>query len=242
MNNEKRGFFSFLHSSSADRPGAGASPEELMAYGKRQLFAGKIKPAAKAFSRAVAASPEDPLPLAYRSWAERLEDKARAISDADMAVDLDPSCAEAYMSLALAHATGTPDFEQATMALNVGRKRSPEDADGSVLSIGVYLIFADALASMREDAEGFSYEFRATPLRNAADWLLSGEHAAALAAFEKMHEAGREVAGALGLAATYWVMGDRESARTFAEFVIASGAVKDLGVLSAVRHIQNAWT
>ncbi len=38
------------------------------------------------------------------------------------------------------------------MALNEERKLPPRDADGSVLSIGVYLIFAGALASLREDA------------------------------------------------------------------------------------------
>lgn len=232
------GLFSSLFSSGSDEPGASAGGAELMAYGKRSLFAGKTKPAARAFTRAAAASPEDPLPLAYRSWAGRLDDKAQAISDAKKAVGLDPYCAEAHMSLALAYATGAPDFEKASMALNSGRMHRPDDADGSVLSIGVYLLFADALASMREDAGGFAYEFKATPLRNAADRLLSGDHAAALSAFREIHRSGRALAGALGMAAACWAMGDKQAVKGFAAVAADSGDIKDPGILAALRNIQ----
>lgn len=229
-----------LSPSDANEPGAGADFEKLMAEGKRQLFAGKTTPATLAFALAAAAAPKNPLPFAYRSWAGRLDNKERAISDANKAVDLDPACAEAHMSLALAHATGEPDFEKASMALNEGRKLPPRDADGSVLSIGVYLIFADALASLREDADGFAYEFKPTPLRNAADRLLSGRHADAFDEFGEIHKSGRKSAGALGMAAACWAAGQKKYALDFAMFVDVDGAVKDPGVLAAARNIYNA--
>jgi hypothetical protein len=234
------GLFSSLFSSGAAQPGAGASHAELMAYGKRQLFAGKTEPAVRAFQRAAAAAPEDPLPLAYRSWAGRLRDKPLAVADGEKAVDLDPDCAEAHMSLALALVTGSPDFEEAAVPLMIGRKIPPQDADGSVLSIGVFLVFVDVFAAMREDATGLHYDFKTTPLRNAADWLLCGQHAAAFAAFGKILKSGREVVGELGLVATSWAMGNRKSARTFAEFVIENCTVPDRGILAAVRNIHGA--
>ena len=233
------GLLSFLFSSAADKPGTATSYAELMAYGKRQLFAGKSKEAAEVFSRAAAAAPQNPLPLAYRSWAGRLDDKSRALTDSEEAVDLGPHCAEAHMSLALAHATGYPDFEQAAMAFFVGAKNPPEDAYGSVLSIGVFLVFVDVFASLREDADGFNYDFQPTPLRNAADWLLCGHYAAAHEAFRKIYKSGREVEGALGMAATSWAMRDRASTRTFAKFLLASGVVKDLGILAAISYIRD---
>jgi len=231
-------FLSSLFSSASDEPGADATFDELMAYGKRQLFTGQTEPAMNAFTRAAAAAPEDALPLAFRSWAGRIQDKDLAIADAEKAVDIDPSCAEAHMSLALAHATMPTDFEKAVMALEQGRKYAPSDEYGAVLSIGVYLLFVDVLASTREDADGFSYEFNPTPLRNAADWLLSGEHAAAINAFKKIHESGREVAAAMGLVATFGAMGDKASALPFARFLLSAGVVKDYGVSSAVAVFQ----
>ena len=142
------------------------------------------------------------------------------------------------MSLALAHATGSPDFEKATTALNSGLKYIPDDAAGAVLTIGVYLLFVDALSSMQEDANGFSYEFKPTPLRNAADWLLSGKLSAALAAFQKLNESGRQVVAAMGLSATYFAMGDNKSALPFARMLLSTGSIKDFGVRSAVGNIQ----
>lgn len=226
--------------SDANEPGAGAGFEQLMAEGKRHLFAGRTTPATLAFALAAAAAPKNPLPFAYRSWAGRLDNKERAVADASKAVGLDPDCAEAHMSLALAHATGDPDFEKASMALNAGRKLPPRDADGSVLAIGVYLIFADALASMREDADGFAYEFKPTPLRDAADQLLSGRHADAFDAFSEIHKTGRKSAGALGMAAVSWAVGQKKYAQDFAMFVDVGGDVKDPGVLAAARNIYKA--
>ena len=224
----------------ADGPSEGAGPEELMVYGKRQLFAGRNTPATLAFALAAAQAPKNPLLFAYRSWAIRLNNKAQAIADATKAVALDPNCAEAHMSLALAHATGEPDFEQGSLALNAGRMLPPQDAAGAVLSIGVYLIFADALASMREDAEGLAYEFKSTPLRDAADWLLSGRHADAFDAFEEIFKAGRKSAGALGMAAACWVAGQKKFALDYAIFVDVDGAIKDPGILAAARNIYNS--
>lgn len=48
-------------------PDDDAGPAELMAYGKRQLFAGKTTPATLAFALAAAQEPKNPLPFAYRS-------------------------------------------------------------------------------------------------------------------------------------------------------------------------------
>lgn len=126
---------------------------------------------------------------------------------------------EAYMSLALAYATGvaaSADFERAMVVLAEGKKFALKDADASVLFIGVSLTFVDAIASMQQDEKGFAYDFKPTPLRNAADFLLSGEHVAALAGFHKLHESGRALPAAVGLAATYWVMGDKSAARDWA--------------------------
>ena len=232
--------FAFLFPHSEKEPGPGAGLAELMGYGKRRLFAGKAKAAARAFERAAEAAPADPLPLAYRSWAGRLEDKARAVVDAEKAVGLDPDCAEAHMSLALALVTGAPNFELAGMALSEGRKLPPADADGAVLAIGVYLLFADALASLKDDEEDLTFAFKATPLRDAADQLLSGRQAAAFAAFKKIFLSGREAAGGLGIAAAAWAMRDKESARTFATLTADSGVLKEPGLLAAVRAVQKA--
>lgn len=211
-----------------------------MAKGKRQLFAGEHTPATLAFALAAAAEPNNPLPFAYRSWAGRLADKSRAISDAKKAVALDASCAEAHMSLALAYATGEPDFEAASMALYEGRKCEPRDADGAVLCIGVYLLFVDAIASMREDADGFIYDFQSTPLRDAADHLLSGHHADAFEAFGQLHQSGRTGPGGLGMTAACWAAGNRPHASTFAMSVDVGGAVTDAALLAAVRTIFRA--
>ena len=61
----------------------------------------------------------------------------------------------------------------------------------------------------RSDEKGFAYDFKPTPLRNAADFLLSGEHVAALAGFHKLHESGRALPAAVG-------MGDKSAARDWA--------------------------
>jgi hypothetical protein len=148
------GIRSIFSSSSADEPGPAAGCAEWMAYGKRELYARKTKSAAKAFGRAATRAPDDPLPLAYLSWAERLEDKSRAIADAEKATRMGLPRSEAYMSLALAYVTGAADFERAGMAFAEGKQLPPRDADGSVLFIGVFLTFVDVLASMREDEHG----------------------------------------------------------------------------------------
>jgi hypothetical protein len=107
----------------------------------------------------------------------------------------------------------------------------------------VFLLFADVFASMREDSKGLHYEFKTTPLRNAADWLLSGHPEAALSAFINItNSSGAEIAGFLGATATCWAMHDAEGARVSAESAIASEAIKDLGILSAVRKIRDAST
>lgn len=234
------GVRSIFSSSSADEPGVDASYAEWMAYGKRELHARRTKPAAKAFGHATVAAPNDPLPLAYRSWAERLEDKARAIADAEEATRMGLRCSEAYMSLALAHATGPTDFEQAGMAFAAGRHFPPKDTDGSVLFIGVFLMFIDVFASMREDDEGLIYDFKPTPLRNAADWLLSGQHVAALAAFQKIYESGRELPGALGLAATHWTMGDKDAARHLTQIALPRVPEKESGLRVSLYNFLNA--
>jgi hypothetical protein len=133
-----------------------------MAYGKRKLFAGKTDAATQAFTRAIALAPKEPLPLAYGSWAGRLSDKRRAVSDSEKAIRLSPGCAEAHMSLTLLMRP----------AASTSKRRPPlssrdwiimfADADG----IGVSLVFADVIASMREDDDGLQYDFkeRASPL------------------------------------------------------------------------------
>jgi len=124
-----------------------------------------------------------------------------------------------------------------------GRQLLPRDADGSVLFIGVNFIFVDVFASMQEDENGLQYDFKATPLRNAADWLLSGEHAAALRTFEKIHQTGTNLAGAIGMIATYWAMHDQKAALMFAEILTDSGAINDIrdpGMLTAIRTIHDA--
>ena len=227
----------------AEEPGTHASPAEWMAYGKRQFFVGRTKPAIKAFARAAKADPTDPLPLAYRSWAARLQDKSRAVADSERAVALNPDCAEAYMSLGLAHATHAirdSDFEHALLAVRMAKNLPPADAYGSVLSIGVYLLFIDVFASLQEDPDGSSYDFSATPLRNAADWLLSGRHVAALNAFDEIADSGRHLLGALGMTATYWAMRDIRAARNYSAVVIESDAVENRGILAAVSNIAVA--
>ena len=233
------GLFSSFFSSGANELGADTSYKELMAYGKRQLFAGKTKAAVQAFSRAAVAAQEDPLPLAYRSWAGRLEDKALAISDGSQAVGLDPRLRRGVHRAGPWPAAGGRFGKRRVAGED---KNLLADADGSVLFIGVYLVFVEAITSMREDEAGLHYEFKATPLRNAADWLLTGKYAAARAAFEKMHKSGRNLAGACGMVATFWAMGDMGSARLFAELLTASGGIKELepGLQAAIRNIQNA--
>lgn len=211
--------------------------EAHMAEGKRLFFAGDHAKAAFYFGMAAGVEGNNPLPFAYRSWVVRRPDKDRALWDAEKAVSLDASCAEAHMSLALAHATGEPDFEAGSMALYEGRKHAPRDADGAVLSIGVYLIYLDALSTMREDAEGFTYEFKPTPLRDAADRLLTGDPAMAFNAFSAIERAGRHTAGVLGMAAACWAEGNRKNARTFAMHVLEAGGLTDPGLIAALRHI-----
>lgn len=230
------GFFSRLFSSpSPAEPGPDAGLEALMAYGKQRLFEGQAGPAVQAFTRAIAAAPDEPLPLAYRSWAGRVKDKAQAIRDAEQAVDLDPSCAEAHLSLALAHLTGHASFEEAGLPLQEGRRRLPADADGGVLSIGVFLVVFETIANMQEDGDGLRFEFKSTPLRDAADRMLSGHPKVARATFQKIFDSGVEVLGALGLAASAWAMGDKAAARTSAERLAGHGALKDAGLLEAIR-------
>src|SRR5450755_26962 len=224
----------------AEEPRTHASPAEWMAYGKRQFFVGRTKPAIKAFARAAKADPTDPLPLAYRSWAGRLNDKSRAIVDSERAVALNSDCAEAYMSLALAHATRDSDFKHAVLAVGKAKDLVPADAYGSVLSIGVYLLFIDVFTSMQQGAGGFRYDFFATPLRNAADWLLIGRHVAALDGFDHIADSGRSLLGALGMAATCWAMRDVRAASNYAAVVIESDAVENRGILAAVSNIAVA--
>ena len=111
------------------------------------------------------------------------------------------------MSLALAHVTHSicstaasrdADFRRAVQAVRRGEQLAPADAYGAVLSIGVHLLFLDALASMQEFPDRVSYDFGPTPLRNAAAWLLSGHHVAAHNAFDKIADSGRYLLGALG--------------------------------------------
>jgi tetratricopeptide (TPR) repeat protein len=224
----------------AEEPRTHASPAEWMAYGQRQFFVGRTKPAFKAFARAAKADPTDPLPLAYRSWAGRLNDKSRAVEDSERAIALNPECAEAYMSLALAHATQDSDFKHAALAVGKSKDLVPADAYGSVLSIGVYLLFVDVFASKQQESDGFRYDFVATPLRKAADWLLSGRHVAALNRFDQIAESGRALLGALGMTATCWAMRDIRTASNYAAVVIESDAIENRGVLAAVSNIAVA--
>jgi hypothetical protein len=215
-----------------------------MAEGKRRLFASQAKEADRSFAKAATLSPREPLPRAYRSWAVRLIDKDAAISHAEAAVRLGPNCAEAHMSLALAHTTASitsTDFDLAIMALNTGRTLKPADTYGSVLQIGVYLLFVDALSSMREDADGFQYEFMPTTLRNAADYLLSGHYSRARSEFTEVFEFdGRQLPGALGIAASAWAMADKSRAYSFAKLVVQQDQLKDAGMKAAIRTLYDA--
>jgi tetratricopeptide (TPR) repeat protein len=208
-----------------------------MAYGQRQFFVGRTKTAIKAFARAARADPTDPLPLAYRSWAVRLKDKSRAVADSERAIVLNPQCAEAYMSVALAHATRDSDFKRAALAVGKAKDLVPADAYGSVLSIGVYLLFVDVFAPRQQEPGVLKYDFAATPLRKAADWLLSGRHVAALNGFDRIAESGRWVLGALGMTATCWAMRDIRTASNYAAVVIESDTIENRGVLAAVSNI-----
>jgi hypothetical protein len=239
------GFFSSKSSSNPSsnlaEPKEAASFAEWMTYGIRQLYSGKTTAAAKAFDTASWKSPADPLPLAFGSWAGRLDDKAQAISNARVAIDLDTECAEAHMSLALAHITGKADFERAGMAFFAGMGKSPRDPNGAVLYIGVFLCLVEALSSMREDADGMSYDFKSTPQRDAADWLLCGKCDAALKGFERIRVAGKLVQAATGEAATYWAMNDKVSANTCADMLLSSRAVeKPAGLVAALTIIRDA--
>lgn len=218
--------------SDSDRP---------MAEGKRQLFASQATAADRSFTEAAKLSPGEPLPRAYRSWAIRLTDKAAAVSLAEAAVCLDRDCAEAHMSLALAHATAPTNFESAFIAYSIGRRLKPTDAYGSVLQIGVYLLFFDAIGSIREDADGFQYEFMPTTLRNAADYLLSGHHSRARSEFLDIFEfSGRHLPGALGIAASAWAMDDRKRAYSLAKLVVTQNLLKDTGMKTAIRILRDA--
>jgi tetratricopeptide (TPR) repeat protein len=235
----------------AEEPSAYASPSDWLAFGKREFFLGRIKSAQKAFSSAANANPYDPLPLAYLSWAGRRTNKLRAIADAEKAVALDSRCAEAFMSLALAHVTHSlratdasreADFRRAVLALRRGEQLAPTDAYGAVLLIGVHLLFFDILASMREFPDQDRYDFLPTPLRNAAGWLLSGQHVAAHKAFDEVADSGRYLLGALGKTATSWAMRDIRAAGRYASVVIDSDtcesqACKSPGLLAAVTAI-----
>jgi hypothetical protein len=239
------GFFSSKSSSNPSsnlaEPKEEASYAEWMTYGKRQLYSGKTTAAAKAFDTASRKRPTDPLPLAFRSWAGRLDDKAKAIADAKLAVHLDAECAEAHMSLALALVTGDPDFEQAGVAFFAGMKKSPRDPNGAVLYIGVFLCLVEALSSMQEDADGLNYDFKSTPQRDAADWLLCGKCDAALRGFERIRVAGQLSGAATGEAATYWAMNDKVSANTCASLLLSSRAVeKPSGLVAALTIIRDA--
>jgi tetratricopeptide (TPR) repeat protein len=220
----------------AEQPHTHAGPADWMAYGKREFFVGRTKTALKAFARAADAAPGDPLPLAYRSWAGRLLRKSRALADAERAVALDPDCAEAQLSLGLAHGTHpvrAADCDTALAAVGRARELTPADAYGSVLSIGVHLLFADASAAA-PDETAFALDFPSTPLGMAADWLLSGRHVAALDAFEQIADSGSGLMSALGLAATYWAMRDMRAARNYSAGVLESGSVKHRGIRHAV--------
>lgn len=221
----------------AEEPQVHAGPSDWMAYGKRQFFVGRPKPAVKAFARASNADPGDPLPLAYRSWAGRLQRKSRAVADAERAIALDPHCAEAQFSLALALAARpipTAGLGTAFDAVRRGRSLAPADAYGAVLSIGVHLLFLDAEAGAGPETVSDVTE---SPLGMAADWLLSGRHVAALNAFEHIADSGRGRVSTLGLAATYWAMRDIRAARNYSAGVLESGGVEFRGIQSAVNII-----
>jgi hypothetical protein len=150
------------------------------------------------------------------------------------------------MSLALAHVTHSicstaasrdADFRRAVQAVRRGEQLAPADAYGAVLSIGVHLLFLDALASMQEFPDRVSYDFGPTPLRNAAAWLLSGHHVAAHNAFDKIADSGRYLLGALGKTATCWAMRDIRAASRYAMVVTDSNTCESRGILAAVTTI-----
>jgi hypothetical protein len=84
------------------------------------------------------------------------------------------------------------------------------------------------------------YDFEATPLRNAADWLLSGQHVAALAAFQKLYESGRELPAALGLAATYWTLGDKDATKDWTQRALPAVPKKENGLRASLNTFLSA--
>jgi hypothetical protein len=189
--------------------------------GCQALSKGEWRDAVGALNNAVTAAPQDPLPLAYRSLAKRQIDKSGALADARAAVALDAGCGEAHNALALALLTGDASFEEGFMAFAEAKELAPRDSVGAVLHIGVFLLFVDVLTSAKEDESGVHFNFKSTPLRNAADWLLGAEYLAAFKGFTAVFKEGREIPGALGIVAAAYRLGEGDAVLQAADLLLA---------------------
>lgn len=167
-----------------------------------------------------------------RSLELRLRDRDAALRAALEEAAADPESCDTQLALALLYVSGPePDFERGGLRLAEARRLPPQDP---VLAVGVYFVFLDALLSMEDTGEEMRYDFKSTPLRDAADRLLSGRLDEAEAGFRGVSESGREVVGLIGQTAVLWARGQRDKARLNARILLAEGVLPDEWMRGAV--------